>query len=112
MTPSGGGLIGLCASGEGSAGGRLKGRVAIITGAGTVSSPVSHEAISNGQATAIAYAAEDARMMAVDIDGSAANETWRMRNILISLGKTFIRVMPGGLSKNNREEQLCEENRF
>ena len=63
------------ATGEGSAGGRLKGRVAIITGAGTVSSPVGYEPVGNGRAAAIAYAAEGARVMAVDIDESAANET-------------------------------------
>ena len=74
-TPSGGGFIGLGATGEDSASGRLKGRVAIITGAGTISSPV-HEPIVNGRAAAIAYAAEGARVMAVDIDGSAADETW------------------------------------
>ena len=59
------------------AGDRLKGRVAIVTGAGTANAPDAEESVGNGRAAAIAYAAQGARVMAVDIDGAAADETRR-----------------------------------
>jgi len=52
--------------------GRLKGRVAIVTGAGTVGG-----GIGNGKASAIVYAREGARVLVVDSDAQAAAETRR-----------------------------------
>ena len=49
----------------------------MVTGAGTVPVPAGYDPVGNGRAAAIAYAAEGARVMAVDIDGSAADETRR-----------------------------------
>ena len=63
---------------------RLKGKVAIVTGAG--SSP--GEGIGNGKATAIVYAREGAAVMLVDLNLEAAEETKRM--IDQEGGKSFV----------------------
>jgi NAD(P)-dependent dehydrogenase (short-subunit alcohol dehydrogenase family) len=55
-------------------GDRLKDKVAIITGAGAIG-----PGMGNGKATAILFAREGARGMAVDINPEAAEET---RNII------------------------------
>jgi NAD(P)-dependent dehydrogenase (short-subunit alcohol dehydrogenase family) len=55
-------------------GNRLKGKVAIVTGAG--SSP--GEGIGNGKATAVVYAREGASVMLVDLRPEAAEETKSM----------------------------------
>jgi NAD(P)-dependent dehydrogenase (short-subunit alcohol dehydrogenase family) len=57
----------------GTASGRLKGRVALITGAGSVAT-----GIGNGRATAIVYAREGARIALVDANERAAEDTRRM----------------------------------
>jgi len=54
---------------------RLKGKAAIVTGAGTISA-----GIGNGKATAILFAREGARVMAVDCNLEAAEETRRLIN--------------------------------
>ena len=54
-------------------GDRLKGRVAIVTGAGSVAT-----GIGNGKASAIVYAREGARVMAVDLNLEAAEATRRL----------------------------------
>jgi NAD(P)-dependent dehydrogenase (short-subunit alcohol dehydrogenase family) len=56
-------------------GDRLKGKVVIVTGAGCLPSPTDREPIGNGKAAAILYAAEGARVVAVDIEREAAEET-------------------------------------
>jgi NAD(P)-dependent dehydrogenase (short-subunit alcohol dehydrogenase family) len=56
-------------------GDRLKGKVAIVTGAGCLPGPSDREPIGNGKASAILYAAEGARIVAVDINQEAAEET-------------------------------------
>jgi NAD(P)-dependent dehydrogenase (short-subunit alcohol dehydrogenase family) len=55
-------------------GDRLRGTVAIVTGAGSVPG----EGIGNGKATAVVYAREGASVMLVDINPEAARETKRM----------------------------------
>jgi len=52
---------------------RLKGKVAIVTGAGSIG-----PGIGNGKATAIVFAREGARVMAVDLNLEAAAETKRL----------------------------------
>jgi len=52
---------------------RLKNRVAIITGAGAIG-----PGMGNGKSTAILFAREGARVMAVDINPEAAEETKKM----------------------------------
>ncbi|MDP6577486.1 MAG: hypothetical protein QGI95_02165 [Dehalococcoidales bacterium] len=52
---------------------RLKGKVAIVTSAGSVLT-----GIGNGKATAIVFAREGARVMAVDYNLEAAEETRQM----------------------------------
>jgi len=52
---------------------RLKGKVAIVTGAGSILAGVG-----NGKATAIVFAREGARVMAVDYNLEAAEETRRL----------------------------------
>jgi NAD(P)-dependent dehydrogenase (short-subunit alcohol dehydrogenase family) len=52
---------------------RLKGKVAIVTGAGSIL-----PGMGNGKATAIVFAREGARVMAVDYNLEAAEETKRM----------------------------------
>jgi NAD(P)-dependent dehydrogenase (short-subunit alcohol dehydrogenase family) len=56
-------------------GDRLKGKVVIVTGAGSVAGPVDRPPIGNGKAAAIVYAMEGAAVMAVDINDKAAEET-------------------------------------
>ena len=53
----------------------MKGRVAIVTGAGNVPGPADREPIGNGKAAAILYAVEGARVVAVDNRREAAEET-------------------------------------
>jgi NAD(P)-dependent dehydrogenase (short-subunit alcohol dehydrogenase family) len=53
--------------------GRLAGKVAIVTGAGS-----SGPGWGNGKATAVLFAREGARVFAVDVDWSAAQETRRI----------------------------------
>jgi NAD(P)-dependent dehydrogenase (short-subunit alcohol dehydrogenase family) len=56
-------------------GDRLKGKVAIVTGAGSLPGPADREPIGNGKAAAMLYAAEGARVVAVDLNREAAEET-------------------------------------
>jgi len=56
---------------------RLKGKVAIVTGAGSVTGAPDRPAIGNGKAAAIVYAAEGASVMAVDLNIDAAEGTRR-----------------------------------
>ncbi len=54
---------------------RLKGKIAIVTGAGSVAGPPDRPPIGNGKAAAILYATEGAAVMAVDLNVDAAEET-------------------------------------
>ena len=54
-------------------GGKLEGRVAIVVGAGSVG-----PGWGNGKATAVLFAREGAKVLAVDIDADAAAETARL----------------------------------
>jgi NAD(P)-dependent dehydrogenase (short-subunit alcohol dehydrogenase family) len=56
----------------------LKGKVAIVTGAGSVTGASDRPPIGNGKAAAIVYAKEGAAVMAVDMNAEAAEETKRM----------------------------------
>ena len=53
----------------------LKGKVAIVTGAGSVCGAPDRQPIGNGRAAAIIYAREGAAVVAVDIDLESAQET-------------------------------------
>jgi NAD(P)-dependent dehydrogenase (short-subunit alcohol dehydrogenase family) len=55
---------------------RLKGKIAIIVGAGQ--SAGSTTAVGNGRATAIVFAREGAKVLAVDRDLSSAKETVKL----------------------------------
>lgn len=57
---------------------RLKGKVAIVTGAGSVPGPADREPVGNGKASAIVYAREGAAVFAVDLDIEAARDAQRM----------------------------------
>jgi len=54
---------------------RLRGKVAIVTGAGCLPHVADREPIGNGKAAAILYAEEGARVIAADIQREAADET-------------------------------------
>ena len=56
-------------------GNQLRGKTAIVTGAGSVAGPPDRPAIGNGRAAAIVYAREGASVMAVDLNRDAAEET-------------------------------------
>ncbi len=56
----------------------LKGKVAIVVGAGAVPGPPDRPSIGNGRAAAIVYAREGAKVMAVDINSDSAEETKQM----------------------------------
>ena len=56
----------------------LKGKVAIVIGAGAVPGPSDRPPIGNGRAAAIVYAKEGAAVMAVDINVEGAEETKQM----------------------------------
>lgn len=57
---------------------RLEGKVAIVTGAGSVAGPADREPVGNGKASAIVYAREGAAVLAVDLDIKAAKDTQKM----------------------------------
>ncbi|MBT6498324.1 MAG: SDR family oxidoreductase, partial [Deltaproteobacteria bacterium] len=57
---------------------RLKGKVAIVTGAGSIAGPSDREPVGNGKASAIVYAREGALVVAVDRDIEAAIDTQKM----------------------------------
>ena len=57
---------------------RLKGKVAIVTGAGSVPGPTDRDPVGNGKASAIVYAREGAAVLAVDLDIEAAKDTEKM----------------------------------
>jgi NAD(P)-dependent dehydrogenase (short-subunit alcohol dehydrogenase family) len=59
-------------------GDRLKGKVVIVAGAGSVPGSPDRPPIGNGKATAIIFAREGAAVMAVAIRLDAAEETRRM----------------------------------
>ena len=59
-------------------GDRLKGKVAIVTGAGTLPGPSDRPPVGNGKAAAIVFAREGAAVMATDINLDAAEETRQM----------------------------------
>jgi NAD(P)-dependent dehydrogenase (short-subunit alcohol dehydrogenase family) len=59
-------------------GDRLRGKVAIVTGAGSLSGPPDRPPIGNGKAAAIVFAREGAAVMATDIRLDAARETKQM----------------------------------
>ena len=56
----------------------LKGKVAIVTGAGSVPGAQDRPPIGNGRAAAMVYAREGAYVLAVDIDLESAEETREM----------------------------------
>ena len=56
-------------------GNMLKGKVAIVTGAGTVAGLKDMDPVGNGMAAAMLYAAEGADVLAVDINKKAAEQT-------------------------------------
>jgi NAD(P)-dependent dehydrogenase (short-subunit alcohol dehydrogenase family) len=70
---------------------RLDGKVAIVTGAGSVG-----PGWGNGKAAAVLFAREGARVLAVDLNKAAANET---RNIIREEGGEAA-VFAGDVSKN------------
>jgi NAD(P)-dependent dehydrogenase (short-subunit alcohol dehydrogenase family) len=55
--------------------GLLKGKVAIVTGAGSVPGARDRAPVGNGRAAAVVYAREGASVVAVDIDLGSAEET-------------------------------------
>lgn len=57
---------------------RLKGKVAIITGSGSAPGAQDRPPIGNGRATAIVYAREGGKVMAVDVNLESAEETKQM----------------------------------
>jgi NAD(P)-dependent dehydrogenase (short-subunit alcohol dehydrogenase family) len=59
-------------------GDRLRGKVAIVAGAGAVPGPADRPPIGNGRAAAILYGREGASVFAVDLDLGSAEETKRM----------------------------------
>ena len=64
--------------------GRLRGRVAIVFGAGSAG-----EGWGNGKASAVAYARAGARVAAVDLDPAAAEVTW---DLILAEGGSAIAV--------------------
>jgi NAD(P)-dependent dehydrogenase (short-subunit alcohol dehydrogenase family) len=62
---------------------RYKGKVVIVTGAGSVPGPVGRDLVGNGKAAAILYAAEGAKVVVVDVNRNAADET---RQVIEALG--------------------------
>lgn len=56
----------------------LNGKVAIVTGAGSVAGAADRPPVGNGRAAAIVYARQGAKVMAVDLNIGAAEETRRV----------------------------------
>lgn len=83
---------------------RLKGKVAIVTGAGSVPGPPDRPPIGNGRATAIVFAREGASILAVDNRIDSAEETKRM----IEAEGGSCSVFQGNISKDKDCEAMAE----
>jgi NAD(P)-dependent dehydrogenase (short-subunit alcohol dehydrogenase family) len=59
-------------------GDRFKGKAVIVTGAGSAPGPADADLVGNGKASAILYAAEGAKVVLVDVDRNAAEDTRRI----------------------------------
>ena len=57
---------------------RLKGKVAIVTGAGAIPGAPDRPPVGNGRAAAMVFAREGAAILAVDTHAESAGETKRM----------------------------------
>jgi len=79
---------------------RLKGKVAIVTGAGSIG-----PGMGNGKATAILFAREGARVMLVDLNPGAAEETKR---IIYEEGGESV-VFQADVSKSNDCKSMIEK---
>jgi NAD(P)-dependent dehydrogenase (short-subunit alcohol dehydrogenase family) len=79
--------------------GRLAGKVAIVTGAGSVG-----PGWGNGKATAVLFAREGAKVLAVDLKRAAAEET---RAIIEGEGGTCV-VHAGDVSKNSDVKAMVD----
>jgi NAD(P)-dependent dehydrogenase (short-subunit alcohol dehydrogenase family) len=54
---------------------RFRGKVAIVTGAGSVPGPADRNLVGNGKAASILYAAEGGKVVLVDVNRDAAEQT-------------------------------------
>ena len=79
---------------------RLKGKVAVVTGAGSIGS-----GMGNGKATAILFAREGARVMLVDLNPEAAEET---RHVIDEEGGECI-VFKADVSKSSDCKRMVEK---
>ncbi len=79
---------------------RLKGKVAIVTGAGSIGS-----GMGNGKATAVLFAREGARVMLVDLNPEAAEET---RHIIDGEGGSSV-VFKADVSESGDCKRMVEE---
>jgi NAD(P)-dependent dehydrogenase (short-subunit alcohol dehydrogenase family) len=53
----------------------LKGKVAVVTGAGSVPGPPDQDMVGNGKACAMVYAREGASVLVVDLNIEAVRDT-------------------------------------
>lgn len=80
--------------------GRLKGRRAIVTGAGSLG-----EGVGTGKAIAAVFAAEGARVALFDLDADRAGETLRLIESLGGEGKVF----SGNVADRDDASRMCRE---
>jgi NAD(P)-dependent dehydrogenase (short-subunit alcohol dehydrogenase family) len=83
----------------------LKGKVAIVTGAGSVPGAQDRPPIGNGRAAAIVYAREGAKVVAVDIDMGSAEET---KELILKEGGTCS-VFRGDVSLRQDCRSMAEQ---
>ena len=86
--------------------GRLENKVALLFGAGQVD--CDHDIWGNGRATAVAYAREGARVVAVDLDLDKAEET---RSYVVKEGNDCVTMAANVMSGSDVEavvEQTME----
>src|SRR5664279_4301588 len=67
---------------------RLEGKAVVVTGAGSVGGQTPLGELGNGRAAAIAYAAEGARVVAVDLSRESAEATRALVEALSRLRST------------------------
>lgn len=86
-------------------GDRLKRKVAIVTGAGSVLGPPDRPPIGNGKAAAIVFAREGASILAVDVRLDAAEETKR---VIKAEGGTCS-IFQGDISRSQDCQAIADE---
>ena len=79
--------------------GRLENKVALVFGAGQVD--CDHDVWGNGRATAVAYARQDAKIVAIDVDSKSVEET---RSLVANEGNECVSMLADVTRRSDVED--------